>query len=393
MTTEDGAQVTNNVATDLPYFAPLLPWQQAMWQQLTMRVDRLPHGLLFSGMTGIGKHAFVWRFTAWLLCEHRDQHPEGACGSCESCLWLASATHPDLIVLPQESLIVGDVEEQGAEISSKGQTKNSAKAKKSNNKQTATSDNVAIGKIKVDDIRALQPFVNQGSQGRRICIIDYADTMTVAAANALLKTLEEPKAGVYLLLISDAPAKLLPTIKSRVQQIPIEQFSASDAQAFLTEQITKQQAQFSCDMAAQPQAASQAATQLLAIADGAPLKALQLFSAPWYGLRELWLTTWRALQYRKRSSIAASDYWQTQLDLTDFIQLTEVMISDLQRVKLGIATKQQDIDFEPVKVLLDKPFEYWVQLQQSIDDIKVSVGQNVQQKIAYDKLLQLLATI
>ena len=393
MTTEDGAQITNNVATDLPYFAPLLPWQQAMWQQLTMRVDRLPHGLLFAGMMGIGKHAFVWRFTAWLLCEHRDQHPEGACGSCESCLWLASATHPDLIVLPQESLIVGDVEEKDAEISSKGQKKNSAKSKKSNNKKESTLDNVAIGKIKVDDIRALQPFVNQGSHGRRICIIDYADTMTVAAANALLKTLEEPKAGVYLILISDTPARLLPTIKSRVQQIPIEHFSASDAQAFLTEQITKQQADSSSDMATQTQAASQVATQLLAIADGAPLKALQFYDAPWYGLRELWLTTWRALQYRKRSSIAASDYWQTQLDLTDFIQLTQVMMNDLQRLKLAMSPKQQDIDFEPIKVLLDKPFEHWVQLQQDIDDIKVSVTQNVQQKLAYDQLMQLLATI
>ncbi|WP_230658848.1 DNA polymerase III subunit delta' [Psychrobacter sp. I-STPA10] len=395
MNTVDYPLVNHEMVANSPYFAPLLPWQQELWQRLTMRVDRLPHGLLFAGMAGIGKHAFVWRLIAWLLCHNRGQHAEGACGCCDSCLWLASATHPDLIVLPQESQII-EIEAQDAD--GKGQKKNLNQSSKSMHKKVSSADNTAIGKIKVDDIRALQPFVNQGSHGRRICVIDYADTMTVAAANALLKTLEEPKAGVYLILISDRPAKLLATIKSRVQQIPITQFSASCAQTFLTEQIIKQQqiqSSKSSDRVegGQPEAAKQIATQLLAIADGAPLKALAFFDAPWYGLRQLWLITWRALQYGKRSSIAASDYWQTQLDLTDFLQLTQVMINDLQRLKLGIAPKQQDIDFEQLTALMDKPFEKWIQLQHNIDDMKISIGQNVQEKLIYDELMQQLATI
>ena len=401
----DNVTRSASAPANLAYFAPLLPWQQQLWQQLTARVSMLPHGLLFAGMAGIGKHAFVWRFTAWLLCQQRQSHPNGACGDCQSCLWLASATHPDLIVLPSSSLIINEEDEQTSPKTTYNNKKPSKTSTKKKSAKAKKDSNTANTKIKVDDIRELQPFVNQGSHGQRICIIDYSDTMTVAAANALLKTLEEPKAGVYLLLISDTPAKLLPTIKSRVQQIPLAQFSPEVAQEFLKAQLTKKQHLIDVahgqtaknDQVAKdtsiPADLNKIALQLLAIADGAPLNALAFFDAPWYGLRQLWLTTWRALQTGQRSSVAASDYWQTQLALVDFIQLTQIMLSDLQRIMLGIPPKQQDINFDQVRPLLKKSFEHWVQLQQGIDDMKISLGQNVQEKLAYDELMQRLADI
>lgn len=65
--------------TDSIYFAPLLPWQQHLWTQLTNRVltppQSLPHALLAAGMQGMGKRAFVWRLVAWLLCRERSSHP------------------------------------------------------------------------------------------------------------------------------------------------------------------------------------------------------------------------------------------------------------------------------------------------------------------------------
>ena len=94
---------------DSSYFAPLLPWQQPLWTQLTERVlspqPSLPHALLAAGMSGLGKREFVWRLVAWLLCRQRDSQPLGACGSCESCQWLKSGTHPSLQVLPLISLM------------------------------------------------------------------------------------------------------------------------------------------------------------------------------------------------------------------------------------------------------------------------------------------------
>ena len=104
--------LTANVGTqersDIIYFAPLLPWQQTLWSQLTQRVltqQFLPHALLAAGMQGMGKRAFVLRLVAWLLCRERDTNPLGACATCESCQWLKSGTHPSLQCDSDKNLI------------------------------------------------------------------------------------------------------------------------------------------------------------------------------------------------------------------------------------------------------------------------------------------------
>lgn len=213
--------------TDSIYFSPLLPWQQSLWTQLTERVltppHNLPHALLAAGMAGMGKRAFVWRFVAWLLCHQQASHRQGACGHCESCQWLKSGTHPSLQVLPLTSMPL-DAEHDKAQEGAKPTHKKSNSSTKS-----AKSTSKTLVTIKVDDIRALQPFIYQGGQGVRICVLDYAEQMTIAAANALLKTLEEPQAQVHLFLLSDTPSKLLPTIKSRVQQLPLQHVESSMA--------------------------------------------------------------------------------------------------------------------------------------------------------------------
>ncbi|WP_227429622.1 DNA polymerase III subunit [Psychrobacter sp. I-STPA6b] len=370
----------NQSDTTSTYFAMPYPWQKKVWESLTSRSQQLPHGLLFSGMSGIGKRVFVWRFTAWLLCSHRDKQTYHACGVCQSCQWLASGTHPDLMVLPQSSLIL-----ENQDIDDISNKQKSAKNNSDTKEKSSISD-----KIKVDDIRALQPFVSQGSRGQRVCVIDYADTMTVAAANALLKTLEEPKDGVYLLLISDTPAQLLLTIKSRVQKVPIDQISTNLVYDFLERQLALYHNNYQEKRLSVGQ---YDASQLLAVADGAPLKAMVLLESAWYGMRKLWLTTWQALRCGRRSSIAASDYWQSQLSLVEFIELSELMIVDIQRVKLQVEPKQRDIHFNQIADLMDSKFEDWVSLWHLIADIKLSVQQNVQEKLAYDKLMQQIATI
>ncbi|MFZ2844741.1 DNA polymerase III subunit delta' [Psychrobacter sp.] len=365
--------------TDNIYFAPLLPWQQSLWTQLTKRVSTpqqsLPHALLAAGMQGMGKRAFVWRLVAWLLCRARDEHPLGACGHCESCKWLRSGTHPSLHVLPIVSMPVSvDSAHHKEAASSTAKDKKSAKA----------ASNAAI-KIKVDDIRALQPFIYQGGQGMRICVLDHAEKMTIAAANALLKTLEEPQSQVYLLLISDGPAQLLPTIKSRVQQLALQTIDPVISLDYVTQALGS---------TVNREAISTAAIeQLIQLANGAPLAAIALAKAPWYSKRALWLTTWQALRSGKRSSVAASDYWQTQLSIAEFIELSELMLLDMRRVRLGFDALQKDIDFltalndyQPI----DTALEAFVQ---SLQNTKTALQQNVQEKFAYDKLMQELADL
>ncbi|WP_227677695.1 DNA polymerase III subunit delta' [Psychrobacter frigidicola] len=372
-----------NDNSDSIYFAPLLPWQQTLWTQLTARVltppQSLPHALLAAGMQGMGKRAFVWRLVAWLLCREREQHPLGACENCDSCQWLKSGTHPSLQVLPSVSMPISKASSHSQEA-----LKSTNKKIKADTKSSKAADKSALT-TKVDDIRALQPFIYQGGQGMRICVLDHAEQMTIAAANALLKTLEEPQSQVHLFLISDTPAKLLPTIKSRVQQLPLQSIDAGVARDYVTHMLG--------GTVNREAVSPSQIEQLLQLANGAPLAAIDLAGAPWYSKRALWLTTWQALRSGKRSSIAASDYWQSQLSIGEFIQLTEQMLLDIRRINLGLSSSQQDIDLtaalqnhQPSDSLLES-------LVDSLQQIKMALQQNVQEKFAYDRLMQQLAQL
>jgi len=178
-----------------------LPWQAEPWARLQARRERdaLPHALLMCGAAGLGKRAFAQRFVQGLLCQ---QSVDGeACGHCRSCLLFAAGTHPDLIAL------------------SFGLRK----------------DGVQRSEIVVEQIRELSARLAMSSQfgGWQIAMIDPADAMNTAAANALLKTLEEPTAQTMLILLADAPWRLPQTIRSRCQRIEFHLPAASEALAWL----------------------------------------------------------------------------------------------------------------------------------------------------------------
>ncbi|MBP2281203.1 DNA polymerase-3 subunit delta' [Psychrobacter sp. PL19] len=369
--------------TDSIYFAPLLPWQQTLWTQLTSRVllpqQSLPHALLAAGMQGMGKRAFVWRLVAWLLCREHHSHPLGACGACESCQWLRSGTHPSLQVLPIITMPVSVESANSREASS-----SPAKSSKSNKKSTKTASNTALT-IKIDDIRALHPFIYQGGRGMRICVLDHAEQMTIAAANALLKTLEEPQAQVHLFLISDTPAQLLPTIKSRVQQLALQSIDPAITLDYVTHALGS---------TVNREAVGPAAIeQLLQLANGAPLAAIDLARANWYSKRALWLTTWQALRSGKRSSMAASDYWQGQLNIVEFTKLSELMLLDIRRVGLGLNAVQKDLNLSEALMHYQPSDSALETLANSLQQTKMALQQNVQEKFGYDKLMQDLALL
>jgi len=161
--------------------ATVAPWQEARWErvQSLRRAGRLPHALLISGPGGTGEGLFADALMQALLCASTTATTP--CGECSACQEYTAGTHPDAIrVEPEEA-------------------------------------GKAIG---IDRIRELTGRLNLTSGGRsKVARIEPAESMTLAAANSLLKTLEEPPGDSVLLLVSERPARLPATVRSRCQRI------------------------------------------------------------------------------------------------------------------------------------------------------------------------------
>ncbi|NNM01123.1 MAG: DNA polymerase III subunit delta' [Gammaproteobacteria bacterium] len=174
------------------------PWQEAIWQRLAARTldDTMPHALLLAGRSGMGKAQFARAFSAYLLCEQRS--PDAACGACRSCLLLGSGNHPDLFI--------AEPEEEGKALP-------------------------------IDVIRAMNEFfaLTSHAGGHRVTIVDPADKMTTGAANALLKTLEEPPARAVIMLVSDMPYTLPATVRSRCQRLFMNAGDGPEVEQWLAE--------------------------------------------------------------------------------------------------------------------------------------------------------------
>lgn len=176
-----------------------LPWIAAPLARLPARIANLPGALLLSGQAGLGKRTTALFLARAILCES-GRDGLGACGACASCHLIAAGNHPDLrlVELATEEAQAGEAEEGTA-------------AAKKPSKQ-----------ISVDRIRALGEFVTTTAyRGRaKAILIAPAEAMHPAAANAVLKILEEPPGNSYFLLVSHRPDRLLATIRSRCFQLP-----------------------------------------------------------------------------------------------------------------------------------------------------------------------------
>jgi DNA polymerase-3 subunit delta' len=191
------------------------PWHEAALARLMGDRGRLPHAILVHGPAGIGKAQFIRALAAAALCES----PRGslACGACDSCRWLAQGNHPDFREIVPEA---AEEDEEGAE----GEGGKAEKAKSL--------------VIKVDQVRAVADFLSLTTHraGARVLLLHPAEALHPAAANALLKTLEEPPPNTLIVLASDRPARLLATIRSRCRMLALPMPRADEALAWLRAQ-------------------------------------------------------------------------------------------------------------------------------------------------------------
>ncbi len=185
-----------------PILQKTLPWQQDAWDLILRqcRSDKLPHALILKGDADTGKRYFATMLAQFLLC--RTPQVNAPCGSCSACLLNAAGNNPDLLMVEAED---------GGRV------------------------------IKVDQIRELKSFLETSSHsfGRRIIIIDTAESLGISSANALLKGLEEPPADVLFLLLTDRPKAVLTTIASRCQVLNLPRPTNWQSLAWLGEHVNE----------------------------------------------------------------------------------------------------------------------------------------------------------
>lgn len=229
----------------------IYPWQVADWQKLTQRSHE-SGAVLLKGRKGTGKLAFARTFAQSLLCESPAPTGEG-CGCCSGCRWFEQGSHPDFCQIEPEVLSLAPDETGSGEGS----------ASSAMHEETGSAGGKARKKprqqIGVEQIRALAESMHLTSHrsGNKIILIHPAEVMNTAAANALLKNLEEPPAKTFFILVSHRPQQLLPTIISRCQQMTLTVPDRHVALAWLAQQGVSQ-----------PEIC-------LAAAGGAPLSALE----------------------------------------------------------------------------------------------------------------------
>lgn len=253
-----------------------------LWQRLITahQQNRLPHALLLTGQKGFAQRPFALALARELLAVDAKQQQ-----------LFAAASHPDLLLIEPEA-----------------------------DKST----------IAIDAIRHLGERFRQTVSHYRVAIIAPAEAMTIAASNALLKTLEEPNPNSLLLLISYQPQRVLPTITSRCQRLLFKPDNITQTQHWLRQYLPSD---------ADPQA-------LLRMADNVPLQALALAEQENQVTRRQLFKDFVALCYGQLNPHHMAEKWQ---DSELLLPALSQWLMDLWRLQLGIMLT--DVDERYTKAL------------------------------------------
>ncbi len=237
----------------------ILPWHRPHWTLLESALQRnqLHHALLIHGMRGLGKQLFVQRLVAMLLCDAAGPVLQRPCCVCRGCRLLTAGSHPDSLILAPEE----------------GKTL-----------------------ISVDQVRGLisENILTSHYNNYRVTLLSPAHTLSISAANALLKSLEEPPDRHLFVLVTDHPTGLPVTLRSRCLSLLFSPPGAKEASDWLVnESSLKADWPF-----------------LLDWTGGAPLAALEAATRGDFSAIESSLKTIADLLHGRIEPVTVADHWR-----------------------------------------------------------------------------------
>ncbi|MCX7544633.1 DNA polymerase III subunit delta' [Marinicella gelatinilytica] len=291
----------------------IYPWLQPAldhWHK-QLADGRQPQAMIIHGLEGIGKTIMSQAIVAELLCRKPQPEP---CGACQSCRIFASGQHPDLMSVEAEKNL-----------------------------------------IKVAAIRSLVGFftATAHSAPHKVAVIKQADKMNLAAANALLKVLEEPPAGSLLILETDRMHHLLPTIRSRCVQLRL----TCDASQY---DVVKQWLQQRIS-----NVPSQQIAQLLAISPGRPLLVAAMAQEDMASQIESHLNELLAYLTDQKSLVMVSNYLEQNVDSQQW-QLLQAIFLHWIKAKYG---------GDDMKLAWPHAMQQWLQSQSKPEDLILKICQ------------------
>lgn len=273
----------------------IFPWLKNQWQKLNEAYQnkRLPHAFLWQGAEGLGKKQLAHQFAQLLMCFKGTR-----CEKCQSCHLFQAKTHPDFLsVEPQE------------------------------------------GSIKIDQIRQVVQFVQKTPMisAYRVIIISPASAMNLNAANALLKTLEEPASNTILILIENMHMRLPATIQSRCQKM----FFTVPSENLISEWLYSQTRIQDKD----------AVKFILQLKADAPLKALDLLKSNFIKLRNTFFDGMMALSCGKEDPLKIASFWQEE-EIKTVLFLFLSLLQDILRLKYSMPPVNEDYKEQFKKIAL-----------------------------------------
>jgi DNA polymerase-3 subunit delta' len=323
---------------------------------------RLPGALLFTGVDGIGKKLFALEVAKALNC----RTPNGfeACGNCPACVRIARLHyHESDDVDDWDNVIWTDHPDVGMVIAPKRV-------------------------LKVDQMRRIEREANfRPFEGRaRVFLIDEADRLNDASANALLKVLEEPPPTSHLILITSRPAMLLPTIRSRCQMIRFSPLLPSEIEQHLI-----------VNKLASPAEASIRAR----VAGGSLSRALESDVAQFTNQRKAMLKVLRALTVSEdRAQLLRSAEELNEARFKDEyeprLEILETLIRDAWAISHGVVQSQivnGDLLSELGQIAERMNSERASQWITQIEELREQLAVNINRKIATDALFMAMASV